>query len=234
MANTKPTETQYLDQFGITDHEVQRVMGKVKVRDVDYADLYFEHTVAESVSMEESLVKRASKSITQGVGVRATSGEKTGYAYSDEITLRQLEQAADTARYIARSSAGDHKVPAVRAAVPAQNLYPISHPATEVATSEKVALLQKIDVLARAYDSRIKNVMASFNTEYKVVMIATSEGETVGDVQPLSRLQVTCIAEEHGVRQIGTYAEAAAASSASFSKRADGSATRTKPLAKRY
>jgi TldD protein len=194
-----------LDRFGVTGRDVQSVMGKVMVRDVDYADLYFEHTVSESVSMEESLVKRASKSISQGVGVRATAGEKTGYAYSDEITLKQLEQAADTARYIARSPAGDGTVPAIRTGRPERNLYAVTTPATEVETREKVALLEKIDAVARAFDPRIKNVMASFSTEYKVVMIADSEGKMVGDVQPLSRLQVTCIAEENGERQMGSY-----------------------------
>ncbi len=134
MPDMKP-DKQYLEEFGITGHEVQTVMGKVKVRDVDYADLYFEHTVAESVSMEESLVKRASKSISQGVGVRATAGEKTGYAYSDEISLSQLEQAADTARYIARSPAGEGQVPAVRVGRPSQDLYPVGQPATEVDTA---------------------------------------------------------------------------------------------------
>src|SRR5437867_12931052 len=99
-------------------------MGRVKVRDVDYADLYFEHTVDESISMEESLVKRASKSLSQGVGVRATAGEKTGYAYSDEITLRQLEQAADTARYLARPPAGAPRLPAP----PAWARRPAPHP----------------------------------------------------------------------------------------------------------
>lgn len=205
MAVLKQSEQGYLEQFGVTGHEVQTVMGKVKVRDVDYADLYFEHTVAESVSMEESLVKRASKSISQGVGVRANAGEKTGYAYSDEITLRQLEQAADTARYIARSPGGEGQVPAVWVGRPSQDLYPVAQPATDVPTAEKVALLEKIDALARAYDPRIKNVLASFTTEYKVVMVANSEGEMIGDVQPLSRLQITCIAEEHGERQMGTY-----------------------------
>jgi TldD protein len=205
MAEARPSERFYLEQFGVTGREIQTAMGKVKVRDVDYADLYFEHTVAESVSMEESLVKRASKSISQGVGVRATAGEKTGYAYSDEITLQQLEQAADTARYIARSPAGAGAVPAIRVGQPARNLYPVARPATEVATREKVTLLEKIDALARAYDPRIKNVMASFTTENKIVLIANSGGELVGDVQPLSRLQVTCIAEEHGLRQMGTY-----------------------------
>jgi TldD protein len=195
----------YLEQFGMTDREILAAMGRVKVRDVDYADLYFEHTVAESISMEESLVKRASKSISQGAGVRATSGEKTGYAYSDEITLKQLEQAAETARYIARSPAGEGSIPAIRIGRPTRNLYPVALPATEVATREKVDLLQKIDALGRAYDPRIKNVMAAFSTEYKIVLIADSDGKVVGDVQPLSRLQVSCIAEEGGQRQIGTY-----------------------------
>src|SRR2546425_12171005 len=104
-------------------------MGRVKVRDVDYADLYFEHTVDESISMEESLVKRASKSVSQGVGVRATAVEKTGYAYSDEITLRQLEQAADTARYIARSPAGAGVGPGVRVGRPGRDLYQIGRAA---------------------------------------------------------------------------------------------------------
>ena len=205
MADNRQSETFYLERFGVTDREVLAAMGRVKVRDVDYADLYFEHTVAESISMEESLVKRASKSISQGAGVRATSGEKTGYAYSDEITLKQLEQAAETARYIARSPAGAGTVPAIRIGQPTRNLYPVALPATEVATREKVALLQKIDALGRACDPRIKNVMASFSTEYKIVLIADSDGRLVGDVQPLSRLQVSCIAEEGGQRQIGTY-----------------------------
>lgn len=205
MAEMMQPEKIDLERFGVTGRDVQAVMGKVKVRDVDYADLYFEHTVAESVSMEESLVKRASKSISQGVGVRATAGEKTGYAYSDEITLKQLEQAADTARYIAHSPGGEGPVPAIRIGRPERNLYAVTTPATEVETREKVALLEKIDAVARAFDPRIKNVMASFNTEYKVVLIADSEGKLVGDVQPLSRLQVTCIAEESGERQMGTY-----------------------------
>ena len=94
-----------LTSFGLTEGEVLGALGRVKVRDVDYADLYFESCVSESVSMEESLVKRAAKSVSQGVGVRATAGEKTGFAYSDELTKKDLELAADTARYIANSPA---------------------------------------------------------------------------------------------------------------------------------
>ncbi|MBD0305421.1 MAG: metalloprotease TldD [Nitrospiraceae bacterium] len=191
-------------QFGITEREISHALGKVKVREVDYADLYFESQTSESVSMEEGLVKRAVKSVSQGAGIRATAGEKTGFAYSDELTKRDLEIAADTARYIANSPHGGNPLP-VTHRMPNRNLYPLEPSQTDVATTERVDLLNLIDKEARKYDPRIKNVMASFNTEQKRVLVATSEGLVVGDVQPLSRLQVTCIAEENGNRQIGTF-----------------------------
>ncbi|MEP6887276.1 MAG: metalloprotease TldD [Nitrospirales bacterium] len=198
-------ESVELAQFGLTDREIQQALGKVKVRDVDYADLYFESDVSESVSMEEGLVKRAVKSVSQGVGVRATSGEKTGFAYSDELTSRDLEIAADTARYIANSPQGNQPVPVTHRASPTRDLYPLKTTELEVATSERVELLNLIDAEARRYDPRIKNVMASFNTEYKRIIVVTTDGLMVNDIQPLSRLNVTCIAEENGNRQIGTF-----------------------------
>lgn len=201
-----PTEpTAELTHFGLTEQEVQHTLGIVKVRDVDYADLYFESCLSESVSMEDGIVKRAVKNVSQGVGVRATAGEKTGFAYSDELTRRDLEIAASTARYIARSPAGDRPVPVTHRLRPPHDLYPAETPISEVATAERVDLLNRVDAEARRYDPRIKNVIASFNIEYKIVLVATTEGLMVGDVRPLSRLQVTCIAEEHGNRQMGTF-----------------------------
>jgi len=194
-----------LDRFGLTESEIRHALSKVKVQDVDYADLYFESQRSDSVSMEEGLVKRAVKSVSQGVGVRATAGEKTGFAYSDELTRRDLEIAADAARYIAASPSGDTPLPATHRTAPPRDLYPLESSIADVATPERVDLLNRIDAEARRYDSRIKNVMASFNTEHKIVVVATSEGLIVGDVQPLSRLQVTCIAEEGGNRQVGTF-----------------------------
>ncbi|TAJ22869.1 MAG: metalloprotease TldD, partial [Nitrospirae bacterium] len=194
-----------LDDFGLSDREVRSALEKVNVRDVDYADLYFESRVSESVSMEEGIVKRAVKSVSQGVGVRATAGEKTGFAYSDELTKRDLEIAADAARYIANSPQGGAPVPARHQERPSRDLYPVDASAADVATSERVELLNLIDAEARRYDPRIKNVMASFNHEFKRIVVATTEGLVMGDVQPLSRLQVTCIAEEGGNRQIGTF-----------------------------
>lgn len=199
------TEPVQLAAFGVTETDARHVLDRLNVRDVDYADLYFESRVAESVSMEEGIVKRAVKSISQGVGVRATAGEKTGFAYSDDLTKKDLELAADTARYIADSPKGTRMVPVPIHQRPSHDLYPVERTKVEVATPERVALLNEIDAEARRYDPRIKNVMASFNTEYKVVVVATSDGALVADVQPLSRLQISCIAEEDGNRQIGSF-----------------------------
>jgi TldD protein len=199
------TEPVQLAVFGVTETDARHVLDRLNVRDVDYADLYFESRVAESVSMEEGIVKRAVKSISQGVGVRATAGEKTGFAYSDDLTKKDLELAADTARYIADSPKGTRMVPVPIRQRPSHDLYPVERAKAEVATPERVALLNEIDAEARRYDPRIKNVMASFNTEYKVVVVATSDGALVADVQPLSRLQISCIAEEDGNRQIGSF-----------------------------
>ena len=118
-----PTQPQAeLTQFGLTEREIQHTLGVVKVGDVDYADLYFESCLSESVSMEEGIVKRAVKSVSQGAGVRATAGEKTGFAYSDELTKRDLEIAAGTARYIAQSPKGEQPVPVTHRAKPAHDL----------------------------------------------------------------------------------------------------------------
>ncbi|MGH7256656.1 MAG: PmbA/TldA family metallopeptidase [Nitrospirales bacterium] len=138
-----------LSHFALTEQDVQHALGKVKVRDVDYADLYFESRIAESVSMEEGIVKRGAKSIAQGVGVRATAGEKTGFAYSDDLSRRDLEMAADTARYIARSPQDPGAVPVARSGKPTRDLYPMQTPLTEIATRERVALLNLNDQEAR-------------------------------------------------------------------------------------
>jgi TldD protein len=194
-----------LSHFSVHEHQIQQALGRVKVRDVDYADIYFESTTSDSVSMEEGIVKRAVKRVSQGAGVRATAGEKTGFAYSDDLSQRDLEIAADTARYIANSPQGDTPIAVTHRPEPSQNLYPLDQPVSDIATEERVELLNRIDVEARRYDNRITKVMASFNTEQKIVVVATSDGLMIGDVQPLSRLQITCIAEDGNNRQVGTF-----------------------------
>lgn len=196
-----------LERFSLQEREVAQALARVNVRDVDYADIYFESTVAEAVSMEEGIVKRAVKSISQGAGVRATAGEKTGFAYSDELSRRDLEIAADTARYIANSPQGETPVgvPVTHRPAKTRNLYPLDPSNVDVPTRERVDLLTLIDQEARRYDSRVTKVMASLNTESKTMMVATTDGLRIGDVQPLSRLQVTCIAEDGHNRQVGTF-----------------------------
>jgi TldD protein len=194
-----------LSDFSLQEKDVLNALNKATARDVDYADMYVESCVTDSVSMEESLVKRAVKSISQGAGVRAVAGERTGFAYSDDLSVRDLEIAADTARYIADSPQGNTPVAVTHRTQPAHNLYPLSEPLQDITTDDRVALLNKIDVEARRYDPRITKVMASFNTEQKIFLVVNSEGQLVGDIQPLSRLQITCIAEDGANRQIGTF-----------------------------
>ena len=194
-----------LSDFSLQERDVQHALGRAKTRDIDYADIYFESNISESVSMEEGIVKRAVKHVGQGAGVRATAGEKTGFAYSDDLSQKDLEIAADTARYIAQSPQGEEPIAVTHCSKPTQNLYQLNQSISEIATKERVALLNLIDQIARDYDSRIAKVMASFTTEQKVVIVANSDGQLVGDVQPLSRLQVTCIAEEGMNHQVGSY-----------------------------
>lgn len=193
-----------LAKFGVTELEAQHALDRLNVKGVDYADLYFESRTSESVSMEEGIVKRAAKSVSEGWG-SARPPAKTGFAYSDELTRKDLELAADTARYIASSPKAGSPAPVPTQRRPTRDLYPIERAKAEVATADRVTLLNEIDAEARRYDPRIKNVMASFNTEYKVVAVATSDGTLVGDIQPLSRLQITCIAEDRDNRQVGSF-----------------------------
>ncbi len=194
-----------LSHFSLKEQHIQQALGRMKTRDIDYADMYFESNISESVSMEEGIVKRAVKHVGQGAGVRATAGEKTGFAYSDDLSQQDLEIAADTARYIADSPQGDTPIAVTHQSGPTQDLYPLELPISDIATEERVNLLNLIDAEARKYDARIKKVMASFTTEQKLVVVANSEGQIVGDIQPLSRLQVTCIAEDGANHQVGSF-----------------------------
>ncbi len=198
-------ETFLTRKFGIDSHSIEKAMSNFLSGKTDYADLYFEYVISEALGLEEGLVKSASKNIAQGVGVRAIAGDKTGYAYSDEISLDQIQLAAKTASFIAAESGNSVLVPLKGVASPRLNLYPVETYPAGIPVEAKVRLLDKIDKMARDYDPRIKNVMASFTSEYKLILIVTSEGLVIGDIQPLCRLNITCIAEENGKRQAGSY-----------------------------
>jgi TldD protein len=195
----------FLERYGLSETSLDRVLGTAVAARADYADCYFEFRVNQSASLEDGLVKKAARGIRQGVGVRVLADTRTGYAYSDEVTLDRLELAARTARYIAeqRPAAG-----ATPVAVPARgphDLYAVSPSPIDTPVREMVALLERVDRAARAHDPAITNVLAGVGIEHRVVLIATSAGVLVGDVRPLLHLSVTCIAERDGLRQTGTH-----------------------------
>jgi TldD protein len=204
MANTTSPERFFHDRYGVSPTALEHALGSALTRRADYGDVYFEFRTTAAVSLEDGLVKKASKDIAQGVGVRVIAGEKTGYAYSDDVTVATIEQAARTAGHIAGDTGGARAV-ALRPARPSRDLYALPAPTVETPLPQSIALLEAIDREARRHDPRVKNVMASIVFEHKLVMIVTSDGTLVSDVQPLARLSITCIAEDAAGRQQGTY-----------------------------
>jgi len=194
----------FLERFGLDERTLEQIVGNAIARRADYADLYFEFRTVQSLSLEEGIVKTASQHVAQGVGVRVVAGDKTGYAYSDDVTVDSLQLATRTAQAIAQES-GETRAVAVSETRPTHDLYNLRQSPVDAPLKDKVELLSKIDIAARRQDPRIKNVMASIGVEQKLVLIVGSGGWVVGDVQPLVRLNVTCIAEESGKRQQGTY-----------------------------
>ena len=192
------------ERFGLDVDALESTLGTALARRADFADLFFEHRALHSVSLDEGIVKKAGQQIGQGVGVRVLAGEKTGYAFSDEISVENLRLAAENARAIAATQAESRSVDLRSPRAPAHDLYPVSSDALLPALSDRAALLARVDREARSYDPRIKNVMASVVVEDKVVLVANSDGDLVADHQPLLRLSVSCIAEHEGRRQQGT------------------------------
>jgi TldD protein len=192
----------FFDRYGLTYGDIDKLLATALARGGDYADLYFEYRVANSVNIEEEIVKQAAKSISQGVGVRVIIGDKTGYAYTDEIAFDAIRHAAETASHIARSG-GSKRIAGVNATPTALNLYPVQVPVSSIELSRKIELIKQGDRAARGVDPRIREVQASVNDEIKHVMIASSDGRLVGDVQPLARFGISCIADDDGNLQVG-------------------------------
>lgn len=200
-----PAATFFDRNFGVGSRDLEKVLATALGKKADYADLYFEYRKNEGISLEEGLVKNCSQSTANGVGVRVLAETKTGYAHTDDITTENLELAARTAQYIAQDRRAQLPVAVGKVTGEAHDLYPVKTSVTDIPLERKVALLYDIDKYARALDSRVKNVFVSLGSEYKVMLVATSQGLVVGDIQPLTRLNVTCIAEENGNRQIGSF-----------------------------
>ena len=186
-----------LEPFSLTDATLAKALATISAHRIDDADLYFQYTRSEGWSLEEGIVKSGSFGIDQGVGVRAIAGEKTAFAYSDDISETSLLDAAQTVRTIAAAGQSRRvKIGVARKVAPSRVLYAPMDPIATLDSTQKVTLLEKVERMARARDPRIKQVMAGLAGEYDVVLIARADGTLAADVRPLVRLSVTVIAEQ--------------------------------------
>src|SRR5574343_1157827 len=188
---------------GLDADQLASVLGGVMSAGVDDADIYFQATRSEGWSLEEGIVKAGSFSIDQGVGVRAISGEKTAFAYSDDVSLPSLKSASAAVREIGcvggRQAAA---LPGAECPGRVERYLPLN-PIASLEAPAKVALLEKLEQMARALDPRVKQVMASLSGEYDVVMVQRADGQRVADIRPLVRVGVTVIVEQDGRREQG-------------------------------
>ena len=190
-----------LAPYALEAPQLEQVFGAIMTHDVDYADLYFQYLRSEAWSLEEGIVKSGSFNIDQGVGVRAVAGEKTAFAYSDEISLAALKDAAGATRAIARLG-GRNNLPVARAGE-RRRLYPALDPLASLVDTDKVRLLERIERICRGRDARIVQVMATLASVYEVMLVARADGVMAADVRPLVRLSLQVIAEQNGRREQG-------------------------------
>src|SRR5271154_4537388 len=202
MTQTEPSQKRYFfEKFGLTERLLERCLGEALSAGGDYADLYFESIASTSLGVDESLVKSASQGVSAGCGVRVVSGERTGYAYTDDLSSERLLRAARTASLIANGptkelvtgfNAGENQKP---------SLYPIPAADSDASLAAKLALVMRADTAARAFDPRIVQVRASYSDELRRILIAASDGTFASDTQPLARLNVFVIAKDASANQ---------------------------------
>ena len=195
-------ERQLLQPGGFTSRDLERVFAQLMGPSIDAADLFFQHSRSESWMLEDGIVREGSHAIEQGVGVRAMSGEKSGFAYSDEIVLPQLLSAAQSARAIAQS--GNSGAGHALAAREAKPLYAPIDPVESLANEDKIVLLRDVDKFVRSLDPRVSQVTVNLAATLDTVMIAAADGTLAADVRPLVRLNVSVIAESNGRRESGS------------------------------
>jgi TldD protein len=190
-----------LSSYGLTTNTLDRVLGDMLGHSLDFADLYFQYQRTESWSLEEGTVKSGSFNIEQGVGVRGITGERTAFAYSDDISVKALREAAATVRSIA-AQGQERRVKLARRNI-LTPLYSDADPLPSLRDEEKVALLERVEQMARKEDSRVVQAMASLAAVWDVVLVARSDGVLAADVRPLVRLSLTVILEDGGQREQG-------------------------------
>ena len=195
-------ESLLLTPFSLSEGDLSRTFGQILTHQIDYADLYFQYSRSEAWSLDEGIVKSGSFNIDQGVGVRAISGEKTSFAYSDDISSRALSDAATAVRAIA--AAGQNgSLPALKQGAAGRQLYVPHDPIASLPAEAKVKLLERLEGFAKALDPRVVQVMASLAGEYEVILVAGSDGRLAADIRPLVRCSISVIIEENGKREQG-------------------------------
>lgn len=192
-----------LAPYDLSPGHMEQAMGEMFTHRVDYADLYFQHTRNEAWSLDEGVVKSAHFSIDQGVGVRAIAGEKTAFAYSEVLSPQALLNTARMVKSIAQQGGGVMPPP-IQVKTPRAMHYAAIDPVSSLEAADKVAILNRVEAMARVADPRVKQVMANLAAEYDVVMIAGSDGRLQADVRPLIRLSMTILVEQNGRREMGS------------------------------
>ncbi len=203
MSNIIETVRQdLLTPAGLTDHHLHKVLHHLAGHQIDYADIYFQSCYVESWILEDSILKNGSFNIDKGVGVRAMSGEKTGFAYADDLVMPALEQAAHAARSIVQHGGNEQSMQAWHQ-LPGHQLYPPINPLYSLSEKEKVSLLQRIDQYIRAKDARIIQVNVSLAGQYETIFVMGLDGHFAADIRPLVRLNISLVVEQNGRRESG-------------------------------
>jgi TldD protein len=193
-----------LEPTGLTEKQLHRVLSGMVTPGIDDADIYLQYSQSESWFLEEGIVKKGSFAIDQGVGIRAISGDKTGFAYADDLTMGAIREASAYASCIANAGQSG-SIKAWQRAQPQQQLYPSINPLNTLTEKEKISLLKEADVTARKCDKRVIQVNVDLAGSYRVVLVGTIDGNLVVDVRPLVRLNVSVLVEENGRKEIGSY-----------------------------
>ncbi|HEY2931745.1 MAG TPA: metalloprotease TldD [Acidobacteriota bacterium] len=194
-------ENFFEQKFGLTEALYQQLLGRALSGGGDFAEIFLQYRIAEQIHLEEGRIKDPTRVISKGAGLRVNAGEKTGYAYSEDLTPEELASAAETSSCIA-SSARDFKISLGAPATPDRDLYSPETPLIELVLSEKLDLLRRADAAARSYDRRIKEVRVSLLNEISWITVINSSGVFVSDRRPLTRFNVFAVAEDGKSRQM--------------------------------
>ncbi|MDP6798058.1 MAG: DNA gyrase modulator, partial [Candidatus Krumholzibacteria bacterium] len=188
-----------LSELGLSETLLEKVLSRALSRGGDFADVFFEDSRLRSLQWEESKLKSSSMVLTRGLGIRVISGEKTGYAYTDEISEEALLHAADTASHIAESSR-DFSV-SLQTRKSASNFYPLKHPFGEKGAGSMLSYLETLQKAAASFDPKVEKIMAGIGENQREILIANSEGLLVRDFRPMVRCNLSVIAEKDGRRE---------------------------------